>query len=272
VRACAWCGRPMRAAARRDAKYCRTLCRQSAWRYQLPAPAARPSSSQARRFAYADPPYPGMAGIYRDHPDYAGEVDHAALVARLLEEFPDGWALSTSAAAVRDVLASCPPGTRLAAWVRGERATRHWRPLNAWEPVIYYRGRPYLSGPAVRRTDVLVHGVGARTSDPRRVTGAKPAAFCYWLFDLLGALPGDELVDLFPGSGGVTRAWQIYASRGSGRLISSLGDPSSVAGARVSGTCGACERPMDATERLCTQCLGELGAEAWLAGGARVPA
>lgn len=27
--------------------------------------------------------------------------------------------------------------------------------------------------------------------------GAKPAEFCWWLFDLLGALPGDELVDLF---------------------------------------------------------------------------
>ena len=34
--------------------------------------------------------------------------------------------------------------------------------------------------------------------------GAKPAAFCWWVFDLLGALPGDELVDLFPGSGGIT--------------------------------------------------------------------
>jgi hypothetical protein len=42
------------------------------------------------------------------------------------------------------------------------------------------------------------------------VHGAKPAAFCWWLFDLLGALPGDDLVDLFPGSGGVARAWGLY--------------------------------------------------------------
>lgn len=36
------------------------------------------------RFAYADPPYPGQAAKhYRDHPDYAGEVDHAAPIASL---------------------------------------------------------------------------------------------------------------------------------------------------------------------------------------------
>lgn len=43
------------------------------------------------RLAYADPPYPGKARLYRDHPDYGGEVDHAALIVRLTEY--DGWAL-----------------------------------------------------------------------------------------------------------------------------------------------------------------------------------
>lgn len=41
------------------------------------------------RVAYADPPYPGCAHLYRDHPDYAGEVDHEALVASLLADFVD---------------------------------------------------------------------------------------------------------------------------------------------------------------------------------------
>jgi hypothetical protein len=63
--------------------------------------------------ANADPPYPGKAFYYRDHPDYAGEVDHAALIARLSTY--DGWALSTSAAALPAVLALCPPGVRVAA-------------------------------------------------------------------------------------------------------------------------------------------------------------
>ena len=35
------------------------------------------------RLAYADPPYPGKAWLYRDHLDYGGEVDHAALLAQL---------------------------------------------------------------------------------------------------------------------------------------------------------------------------------------------
>ena len=42
------------------------------------------------RIGYADPPYPGCAHLYKDHPDYAGEVDHAALVERLRSEY-DGW-------------------------------------------------------------------------------------------------------------------------------------------------------------------------------------
>lgn len=44
--------------------------------------------------------------------------------------------------------------------------------------------------------------------------GRKPIAFCAWLFDLLGMLPGDTLIDRFPGSGIVGRAWQELATSG----------------------------------------------------------
>ncbi|MCT7149563.1 hypothetical protein M1196_23235, partial [Salmonella enterica subsp. enterica serovar Oranienburg] len=75
------------------------------------------------RLAYADPRYPGLSRrYYGKHPDFAGEVDHAALIAKL-GEF-DGWALSTSARSLQDVLALCPPGSRVAVWVRGERPAR----------------------------------------------------------------------------------------------------------------------------------------------------
>jgi hypothetical protein len=76
--------------------------------------------------------------------------------------------------------------------------------------VVYLGGRAHPSSPAERRLDALVHVARIRTTDPRWCTGAKPAAFCWWLFDLLGALPGDDLVDLFPGSGGVARAWGLH--------------------------------------------------------------
>ncbi len=202
------------------------------------------------RLAYADPPYPGLSRrYYGDHPDFAGEVDHRRLIEQL--DGYDGWALSTSARALQDVLALCPPGARVAVWHRGERPTRSAGPLNAWEPVIYFGGRRDASrstaagekvsrrpgervvqdlddasrsaadlsrsnretdasrhaaasdpspGPE-RRVDVLTYRPGVRSTDPDRVTGAKPAVFCRWVFDLLGAEPQDEFTDLFAGSG-----------------------------------------------------------------------
>jgi hypothetical protein len=161
------------------------------------------------RLAYADPPYPGNAHLYRGHPDYAGEVDHAALIARLAAY--DGWALSTSAAALPAVLALCPPAVRVAAWHRGPRVAPSWQPLSAWEPVIYVPARP-VDPARGGRPDSLVHGISAMTTLPGRVTGTKPAAVCAWIFGLLGAAPGDTLDDLFPGSGAVGRAWAAYTA------------------------------------------------------------
>lgn len=68
-----------------------------------------------------------------------------------------------------------------------------------------------------RRTDVLIYHSRPRLTDPLRVIGAKPAAFARWIIELLGALPGDTFDDLFPGSGGVARAWRIYSSFGPAR-------------------------------------------------------
>jgi hypothetical protein len=152
------------------------------------------------------PPYPGKARLYRDHPDYGGEVDHAALLARLAGY--DGWALSTSAEALPAPLALCSPGGRVAAWHRGERPTRSPWPLHAWEPAIYCGGRQLMTG--ARRADSIVCGVAPLDTLPGRVIWAKPAAVCRWIFDLLGAAPGDRLDDLFPGSGAGGRAWAAF--------------------------------------------------------------
>ncbi len=211
-RICAWCRGAIPAAARRDAVCCSVRCRQARHRFLRTVGRAAAAGGRALRLAYADPPYPGNARLYRGHPDYAGEVDHAALIRRLGPY--DGWALSTSATALPAVLALCPPGVRVAAWHRGERPTASWRPLSAWEPVIYHGGRPVdpASLPPERRTDSLVHGVSPLTTLPGRVTGTKPAAFCRWVFTLLGAAPGDTLDDLFPGSGAVSRAWAAFTA------------------------------------------------------------
>lgn len=234
---CPWDKEPIPAGARRDSVYCSKRCRQAAWRFNTQIGVGQRSPETPLRLGYADPPYPGLSKrYYADHPDYDGEVDHAALIRRLSSEF-DGWALSTNASSLQALLALCPPGVRIAAWHRGARYVRSLGPLSAWEPIIYSGGRLAIdlapiteasevdpetsSGRTARRIDSaaetppdspsLIWGQTARLSDVDRVVGSKPAAYIRFVFDLLGARPQDEFVDLFPGSGGFTRAWSIYS-------------------------------------------------------------
>jgi hypothetical protein len=152
------------------------------------------------RLAYADPPYPGRAHLYRDHPDYAGEVDHPALIQRLQEY--DGWALSTSAAALVDLLPLCGP-VRVLAWVKHTVTV-------SWEPVLVKSARK----PEGVRDWIQVEpdSYQWRAKPETYVIGQKPEAFCMWLFQWLGADPGDDLDDLFPGSGNVARAWDKWCA------------------------------------------------------------
>lgn len=247
-RACAWCEGPIPARARRDAVCCSVRCRQARHRFTRTVGRARGGAGSVDygrplRLAYADPPYPGNAHLYRGHPHFGGEVDHAALIDRLAAY--DGWALSTSAAALPTVLALCPPGVRVAAWHRGERPTASRWPLNAWEPVIYAGGRPlepaHVDLQQDRRVDSLVHGVAPMTTLPGRVIGAKPAAFSRWLFHLLGAAPGDVFDDLFPGSGAITRAWHAYTTS-TPTVAQDLRDASLVARVDASRSAGETRR------------------------------
>jgi len=220
VRSCAWCSRPIPRTARRDSVYCHKKCRQNAWRFRGSGFAVPAGSSEPMRCAYADPPYVDKSGLYVGHPDYAGEVDHAELLERLVDEYPHGWALSASAASLPFVLRLCPLRVRVCVWRRQERPAVSYGPLNAWEPLIVCGGRQVRRGVDERRVDVLEAGQKARLADPRRVIGAKPARFAFWLFDMLGLLPGDELDDLFPGSGGIGRAWRLYNE---GRPVAAAG-------------------------------------------------
>lgn len=160
------------------------------------------------RFAYADPPYPGKAGYYPERQ----EVNHASLLERLTDGYPDGWALSTSAEALQDVLALCPPNVRICAWLRSARRTRSLRALSAWEPLIVAGGRPLpiegIDGaPVVQVIEDALAYRGRYRAYPGALVGMKPPQFAEWMFRQLGAAPGDELDDLYPGSGAVLRAW-----------------------------------------------------------------
>jgi hypothetical protein len=156
------------------------------------------------RFAYADPPYPGhlRRKLYASDPKCA-EVDHAELVAKLVREFPDGWALSTGSNNLHAVLPLCPPDVRVMAWVKPFCSFKPGvNPAYAWEPVIVRGGRKLG-----RDIDTRRDWVSANILLKKGCAGAKPPQFCDWLFGVLGAQSGDDLADLYPGSGGVGRRW-----------------------------------------------------------------
>jgi len=192
ARLCGWC----RTAPLTDVRaiYCSRRCRQTAFRLRRSA-ALGDGWATPGRFAYADPPYPGLsAKYYRDESTFAGEVDHRALVASLEASGYAGWALSTSAKALRDVLPLCPVGARVCAWVKPIGVPTATRGIHStWEPVIVVGGRQ--RPPGVRD---WLRAMPARFGG--ELMGRKPLAFCAWLFDLLGLQPGDELVDASPGA------------------------------------------------------------------------
>ena len=91
----------------------------------------------------------------------------------------------------------------------------------AWEPVIVKSSRTGLSTAAIKSgrarwvkdwLETLPTGryftKGGGQAPAQRILGEKPAAFCRWVFELLGLEPGDELVDVFPGSGAVMEAFE----------------------------------------------------------------
>ena len=165
------------------------------------------------KLAYADPPYIGCAHLYKDHPDYAGEVDHTLLIERLQSEF-DGWILHCSATPTS--LATLAPiiqkieGARWMSWVKGFAAfKKNVSVAYAWEPVIVKAARkPVVSKRLVMR-DWIQESITLR----KGLTGAKPEAVCHWAFEMVGARPDDELFDLFPGTGAVTKAWLTWKGK-----------------------------------------------------------
>ena len=167
---------------------------------------------RATRIGYADPPYIGCAHLYKDHPDYAGEVDHALLIERLQSEY-DGWVLHASA--TPHSMAILAPlvektGARWCSWVKGFAAFKRNVPVAyAWEPVIIKPCRK----PVVSKRIIMRDWIQESITLKRGLTGAKPEAVCHWAFELVAARPEDELHDMFPGSGAVERAWKTWQGK-----------------------------------------------------------
>lgn len=157
------------------------------------------------RFAYADPPYIGQAK--KHYGESAKEVNHPLLIA-YLNEF-DAWALSLSAPSLHQILPMCPPDVRVCAWVKPFASFKpNVNPGYCWEPVIVRGGRPLgREVPTVR--DYCVANITLK----RGLSGAKPNAFCVWLFEFVGLRADDDFTDVFPGSDAVSRAWEQWRNQ-----------------------------------------------------------
>ena len=152
------------------------------------------------RIAYADPPYIGQAKKHYN----SEEVDHKALIVQL--ETYDGWALSLSSPTLQEILAMCPNDVRVGAWVKPFCAFKaNVNPAYAWEPVIFKPAR------ARGREKLTVRDwVSTSITLKKGLSGVKPDAFSFWLFEILGAEPTDEFIDLFPGTRAVSKAWDKW--------------------------------------------------------------
>jgi len=208
-RQCRWCQSLLQELRRIDSIYCSKQCRQAAWRLRRRSSTSDDASFMASgTFAYADPPYPGLAAkYYRGEATYGGEVNHRELIASLTAACYRGWALSTSPRALRDVLPLCPPEAHICPWVKPIGVAPGTHGLHTtWEALIVVGGRQRQPGVRDWLRAMPARGWGS-------LPGRKPIAFCAFLFDALGMLPGDELIDLFPGTGAVSRSWRELSSR-----------------------------------------------------------
>lgn len=159
------------------------------------------------RFAYADPPYYGLAQkFYGDRHPEAAVYDtleaHAALIERMNDEFSDGWAMSLHSPSLKHILPLCPDDCRVGAWVKPFASFKPGVGVAyAWEPVIFRGGRR-----RTRKQQTVRDWCAVNIAMLRGFPGAKPREFVLWVLDWLNVEPGDTVDDLFLGSGAVSAA------------------------------------------------------------------
>ncbi len=163
------------------------------------------------RFAFADPPYLGCGARYATHHAEAMVWDdaetHRALVARLVDEYPDGWVMCLSSPSLRTILPMCPDDCRVGSWVKPFAAFKAGVTVAyAWEPIIFRGGRK-----RPREQETVRDWVSEVITLKKGLCGAKPERFCEWVLDLLNVDERTDVVDdLFPGTGVMGR---VLASR-----------------------------------------------------------
>jgi len=67
---------------------------------------------------------------------------------------------------------------------------------------------PQKNGKQTTPKDFIVEPITLK----KGLVGAKPERVCRWILDLLNFQPGDEMMDLFPGTGVMSRVVQTFQS------------------------------------------------------------
>lgn len=172
------------------------------------------------KFAFADPPYYGLAVKFYGHlhPEaavYDTLEGHQALINRLNTEF-DGWAMCLHQQSLRVILPMCPADVRVLAWVKPFCSFKPTvRVAYAWEPIIVRGGREFEN----RDVDTVRDWISANMTMKRGFQGAKPPKVIRWLLAVLNANPDDEIVDMFPGSGIVSETLEDWRTRNRPRQL-----------------------------------------------------
>ncbi len=181
------------------------------------------------KLAIADPPYLGRAnrwygdgcgdgyGVGRadSHPEakkWDDPKSHVQLVHDLNDNY-DSWAIAMTVHSLSTYLSVIDTdsrnGIRVMSWIKPNAVTSGSRVTNSWEPVIVKiakERRGWKNG---------VHVKDYLSAAPMKsgFVGAKPEAWTHWVLDAMGYIEGDEVTDIFAGSGAVTRALTSYRSR-----------------------------------------------------------
>lgn len=183
------------------------------------------------RLAIADPPYLGRAALWYGgmgrtkqgargracgrgdldaeyHPDAAlwdNPNTHRELLRTLDADYP-GWAMAASPKSLPLIAGAIPPQARIAVWVVTNAMPDGGRVGHRWEPVIVR----VPDGRRGRSTGHAVPDVLSAAHPTAGFVGSKPRAWTLWVLDMLGhRADEDELVDLFAGSGAVSRAAEV---------------------------------------------------------------
>ena len=176
------------------------------------------------KFCISDPPYLGRAvrwygeggcgygkGVNQadNHPEaylWDKPETHIQLVHDLQSNY-DGWAIAMSVHSLSTYLSAVETdsrnGIRVCVWHKTAAVTSGNRVTNNWEPVLVKMpaSRKGWKSGAARTSDVM-------SCNPLRsgFVGSKPAEWTHWVLDLMGYQEGDEVVDMFNGSGAVANA------------------------------------------------------------------